>query len=187
MLRVILLCLAVGSTLAQNTNSTNQGNTRIFGLGNLLSGLTGNRPNRPNRPFNQGGFNQGGFNQGFNPGFNQGGFNQGGFNQGGFNQGFNPGFNQGGFNQGGFNQLGNLVGGIAAGILGQSTGFRPPFNGGFNQFKPGRCPAVRPQCPNTRFGGPQVCFNDFACTGSDKCCFDTCLRERVCKPIVSFG
>ncbi|XP_063602361.1 uncharacterized protein LOC134778461 [Penaeus indicus] len=176
MLRVILLCLAVGSTLAQNTNSTNQGNTRIFGLGNLLSGLAGNRPNRPNRPFsgsfNQG-FNQGGFNQGFNPGFNQGGFNQG----------FNPGFNQGGFNQ-----LGNLVGGIAAGILGQSTGFRPPFNGGnFNQFKPGRCPAVRPQCPNTRFGGPQVCFNDFACAGSDKCCFDTCLRERVCKPIVSFG
>nr|XP_027229424.1 epsin-like [Penaeus vannamei]QOL09974.1 type VI crustin cruVI [Penaeus vannamei] len=170
MLRVLLLCLAAGSTLAQNTNSTNQGNTRIFGLGNLLSGLTGNRPNRPfNGGFNQGGFNQGGFNQGFNPGFNQGGFNQGGFNQGGFGQ------------------LGNFVGGLAAGILGQS-GFRPPFNqGGFNQFKPGRCPAVRPQCPNTRFGRPQVCFNDFACAGSDKCCFDTCLGERVCKPISNFG
>nr|ACU25385.1 crustin 4 [Panulirus japonicus] len=50
--------------------------------------------------------------------------------------------------------------------------------------KPGRCPPVRPNCPPVRtFGGPpQTCSNDYSCAGSDKCCYDTCLREHVCKP-----
>nr|ACU25384.1 crustin 3 [Panulirus japonicus] len=49
--------------------------------------------------------------------------------------------------------------------------------------KPGNCPIVRLDCPPTRtFAGPQTCSNDRSCAGSDKCCYDTCLRERVCKP-----
>ncbi|XP_071533051.1 uncharacterized protein [Panulirus ornatus] len=50
--------------------------------------------------------------------------------------------------------------------------------------KPGSCPIVRLECPPTRlFDGPQTCFNDYTCAGSDKCCYDTCLGERVCKPV----
>merc|ERR1712183_1027397 len=50
--------------------------------------------------------------------------------------------------------------------------------------KPGRCPPVRPNCPPVRnFGGPpQTCSNDYRCHGNNKCCFDTCLQEHVCKP-----
>ncbi|KAA0200682.1 hypothetical protein HAZT_HAZT004123 [Hyalella azteca] len=46
--------------------------------------------------------------------------------------------------------------------------------------KPGYCPPVRPTCP--RFRAPQLCSNDGACKGVDKCCFDKCLGEHVCKP-----
>ena len=48
--------------------------------------------------------------------------------------------------------------------------------------KPGKCPPIRPVCPPTRLGPPKTCLNDYSCRGSDKCCFDTCLRQRVCKP-----
>lgn len=54
--------------------------------------------------------------------------------------------------------------------------------------KPGQCPPVRPVCPNTRsFLPPATCSNDGACGGFDKCCFDTCLQEHVCKPPIQFG
>ena len=54
--------------------------------------------------------------------------------------------------------------------------------------KPGRCPPVRPVCPPTRsFGPPQTCSNDGACGGFDKCCFDTCLQEHVCKAPLGYG
>ncbi|XP_045136931.1 acanthoscurrin-2-like [Portunus trituberculatus] len=54
--------------------------------------------------------------------------------------------------------------------------------------KPGVCPAVRPVCPNTRsFQPPATCSNDGGCGGYDKCCFDTCLQEHVCKPPIQFG
>nr|ACU25383.1 crustin 2 [Panulirus japonicus] len=60
------------------------------------------------------------------------------------------------------------------------SGSRPPGPVG---TKPGRCPIVRFDCPPTRFhGGPQTCSNDYSCAGSDKCCYDTCLGEHVCKP-----
>merc|ERR1711931_384922 len=37
-------------------------------------------------------------------------------------------------------------------------------------------------CPPTRnFAPPQPCRGDSFCNGIDKCCFDTCLREHVCK------
>ncbi|XP_069973486.1 uncharacterized protein [Penaeus vannamei] len=49
--------------------------------------------------------------------------------------------------------------------------------------KPLDCPQVRPTCPPTRFGGaPVTCSSDFKCGGLDKCCFDRCLGEHVCKP-----
>ena len=54
--------------------------------------------------------------------------------------------------------------------------------------KPGRCPPVRPVCPPTRsYGPPQTCSNDGSCGGFDKCCFDTCLQEHVCKAPLGYG
>ncbi|XP_076030950.1 uncharacterized protein LOC143019142 [Oratosquilla oratoria] len=52
--------------------------------------------------------------------------------------------------------------------------------------KPGQCPPVRPVCPRV-FGPPITCSNDGACGGVDKCCFDRCLGEHVCKPPLGFG
>ncbi|XP_066973251.1 uncharacterized protein [Macrobrachium rosenbergii] len=54
--------------------------------------------------------------------------------------------------------------------------------------KIGSCPRVRPQCPPVRtFGPPSPCSNDFKCFGSDKCCYDICLEQHVCKPLSFFG
>nr|ACU25382.1 crustin 1 [Panulirus japonicus] len=93
---------------------------------------------------------------------------------------------------------GGVHGGVHGGVPGQSSSCRywcrtpqgqayccenaakPPGPVG---TKPGSCPIVRPDCPPTRtFLGPQTCSNDFSCAGSDKCCYDTCLGEHVCKP-----
>ncbi|XP_076030887.1 uncharacterized protein LOC143019073 [Oratosquilla oratoria] len=52
--------------------------------------------------------------------------------------------------------------------------------------KPGQCPPVRPVCPRVS-GPPVTCSNDGACGGVDKCCFDRCLGEHVCKPPLGFG
>ena len=54
-------------------------------------------------------------------------------------------------------------------------------------LKPGFCPPVRPECPPTRFGPPQTCSHDYACFGVDKCCYDTCLQQHVCKPPQGYG
>ncbi|XP_027227947.2 uncharacterized protein [Penaeus vannamei] len=57
--------------------------------------------------------------------------------------------------------------------------------GNYPGSKPGFCPAVRDVCPPTRFGvgRPIQCAHDGQCYGtSDKCCFDRCLGEHVCKP-----
>ncbi|KAF2362927.1 WAP-type 'four-disulfide core' domain [Trinorchestia longiramus] len=50
--------------------------------------------------------------------------------------------------------------------------------------KPGLCPPVRDVCPRFQqnSGPPSPCSNDGKCSGIDKCCFDTCLQEHVCKP-----
>ncbi|XP_068230693.1 uncharacterized protein [Palaemon carinicauda] len=54
--------------------------------------------------------------------------------------------------------------------------------------KPGQCPPVRPQCPPVRaFAPPQTCSNDSKCGGVDKCCYDRCLEEHVCKPPFGSG
>ncbi|KAF2364014.1 hypothetical protein FHG87_005227 [Trinorchestia longiramus] len=49
--------------------------------------------------------------------------------------------------------------------------------------RPAFCPPVRKECP--RFGGkgPVCCFVDSQCQiPTDKCCYDTCLGHKVCKP-----
>ncbi|XP_076048546.1 antileukoproteinase-like [Oratosquilla oratoria] len=50
--------------------------------------------------------------------------------------------------------------------------------------KPGRCPQNKIACPPVEYfrGPPQTCSNDGSCYGYDKCCYDRCLREHVCKP-----
>ncbi|XP_063615201.1 uncharacterized protein LOC134788256 [Penaeus indicus] len=54
--------------------------------------------------------------------------------------------------------------------------------------KPLNCPIVRPTCPfNVRGLRPITCSNDYRCGGVDKCCFDRCLQEHVCKPPSFFG
>merc|ERR1711970_341283 len=110
-----------------------------------------------------------------------------------------------------FGGLGNLIGAGAAllgGVLGGGRPVRPPVvQPGFGGGNPGiggpvtggcRYWCRTPQgqayccensnqaasCPPTRnfFGPPQTCSNDSRCLGVDKCCFDTCLQEHVCKP-----
>jgi len=48
----------------------------------------------------------------------------------------------------------------------------------------GQCPTPRPSCPPTRlFGqGPRDCRLDVDCGQWEKCCYDTCLQKKVCKP-----
>nr|XP_027209462.1 uncharacterized protein LOC113802963 [Penaeus vannamei] len=53
--------------------------------------------------------------------------------------------------------------------------------------KPGFCPPVRPVCPLRSFQPPFTCSNDGACGGIDKCCFDRCLGEHVCKAPLGIG
>nr|QOL09964.1 type IIa crustin cruIIa-10 [Penaeus vannamei] len=61
-------------------------------------------------------------------------------------------------------------------------------NGHYPVVKPGRCPPVRPQCPPVRtFRPPSTCSSDSSCGGSDKCCYDTCLRHHTCKPPNFYG
>jgi len=52
------------------------------------------------------------------------------------------------------------------------------------------CPPVRASCP--RFGPtyqpPTCCFVDSQCERpADKCCFDQCLKHKVCKPTIPLG
>ncbi|XP_068230663.1 ATP-dependent RNA helicase glh-2-like [Palaemon carinicauda] len=132
---------------------------------------------------------------------------------GGLIQGFGGGLNQGfgGVNSG----FGGISGGHGGGFGGINPGFGGGFGGGASQtcrrwcrtpegqayccesnnepetlpfVKPGQCPPVRPQCPPVRsFAPPQTCSNDSKCGGVDKCCFDRCLEEHVCKPPVGSG
>ena len=49
--------------------------------------------------------------------------------------------------------------------------------------KPGYCPVKRPFCPyNKQHGMPELCTNDYDCGGTDKCCEDACIKDKVCKP-----
>ncbi|KAK7075458.1 hypothetical protein SK128_022108 [Halocaridina rubra] len=159
-LKVIIIGCMVASALGQETTTESsddsetpqQGNTRIFG--GLLNSL------------GLGGLNPGPGGSGSNGGF-------GSF----FGGGFNPGL------------------GFGVGIS-QTCRYwcRTPQGQAYccetnDQaqgpvgVKPGFCPPVRPQCPPVRsFAPPQTCSNDYSCVNIDKCCFDTCLQEHVCKP-----
>ncbi|XP_069993244.1 dnaJ homolog subfamily C member 7 homolog [Penaeus vannamei] len=134
----------------------------------------------------------------FNGGFGSGGFGSGGFGSGGFGSG---GFGSGGFGSGGFGSGGYGSGGFGSGY-GSSGGYgssscrywcRTPYNQYYccensNQgpsnvaVHPGRCPHVRPTCPDVRSLAPRSCSSDGGCGWQEKCCFDTCLGHHVCKP-----
>ncbi|XP_050726117.1 uncharacterized protein LOC127003452 [Eriocheir sinensis] len=154
------------------------------------------------------GFGGPGFgNQDFgNQGFGNQGFGGLGFGGQGFNNFDGHGFNS--FGGQGFNNfgggLGGLFGGFPSPVAPPSTcrhWCRTPQNQAYccedarevpslvGVVKPGRCPPVRPVCPPTRSfqQPPATCSNDGRCGGFDKCCFDTCLQEHVCKPPFGFG
>ncbi|XP_037081493.1 uncharacterized protein LOC119102235 [Pollicipes pollicipes] len=61
---------------------------------------------------------------------------------------------------------------------------RPPVDQGHQ----GTCPPVRPFCPRRSLQsvGPRPCRSDFQCGRADKCCYDVCLKQRVCKPAQFF-
>ncbi|XP_037093966.1 uncharacterized protein LOC119113845 [Pollicipes pollicipes] len=48
----------------------------------------------------------------------------------------------------------------------------------------GQCPPPRLVCPSstTFLARPQPCASDKHCGLSDKCCYDACLQQHVCKP-----
>nr|QOL09955.1 type IIa crustin cruIIa-1 [Penaeus vannamei] len=146
------------------------------------------------------------FTGGFNNGFGGGGFGGGGFGGSGFGGGFgSSGFGGvGGFQGGGIGGFPGGVGGFpGAGISQGSSGCRYWCRNPENQVyccetdlepegpvgtKPLDCPLVRPTCPvSVRGLRPITCSNDYKCGGVDKCCFDRCLQEHVCKPPSFFG
>ncbi|XP_069993245.1 uncharacterized protein [Penaeus vannamei] len=115
-----------------------------------------------------------------------GGLVSGGFGGGGFG---NAGFGSGGF--------GGLSGGYGGGSSSCRYWCRTPLNqyyccGNTGQSSNlvavhrGRCPQVRPYCPGTRDGPPRPCSNDGDCSWLDKCCYDTCLGQHVCKPAQNY-
>ncbi|XP_076051090.1 uncharacterized protein LOC143031307 [Oratosquilla oratoria] len=54
-----------------------------------------------------------------------------------------------------------------------------------DHVRPGQCPPARSVCPlSDTFRPPNPCYNDDDCFGRrDKCCFDTCLGHKTCKPV----
>ncbi|CAL4090988.1 unnamed protein product, partial [Meganyctiphanes norvegica] len=48
----------------------------------------------------------------------------------------------------------------------------------------GTCPPCRKQCPPSVFAlaKPEICYDDSSCARSSKCCCDTCLGHKTCKP-----
>ncbi|XP_064100946.1 keratin, type I cytoskeletal 14-like [Macrobrachium nipponense] len=169
---LLLSCLtavALGQRTANTGNNANS-NTRLFGGGGLLGGLVAGANQALGGALNPG-FG-GGFNQGFGGGFNQG-----------FGGGINPGFG-GGF--GGLSQTCRRWCRTPEGQAYCCESNNEPDTLPF--VKPGVCPPVRPQCPPVRnFAPPQTCSNDSKCGGVDKCCYDRCLEEHVCKPPVGSG
>merc|ERR1712098_547648 len=148
--------------------------------GNFGGGFGGRPAGFGGRPFGQGG-------RPFGQGFGQPGFGQPGFGQ--------PGFGQPGFGQTGFGQ----TGGTATCRYWCKTpegknyccenNAEAPKNPITTQVsKPGFCPVPRAECPlRGAFGGPpQSCSNDGGCFGNDRCCFDRCLGQHVCKQPLAY-
>ncbi|XP_042865728.1 glycine-rich cell wall structural protein-like [Penaeus japonicus] len=164
MLRLVVFSV-VAVAMAQAQTDKEKTNTRLFGGG--VPGAVGGFPG--------GG---GGF-----PGAG-GGFPGAG---GGF-PGVGGGFPGAG---GGFPGAGGGFPGAGGGFPGAGGGFPGGFKCnycrtpvGYVCCKPGFCPPVRDVCPGVR-NRPPICRQDTDCVGSDKCCFDRCLNDTVCKPIVS--
>ncbi|XP_037772498.1 pupal cuticle protein 36a-like [Penaeus monodon] len=157
-----------------------------------------------------GGFFPGGGIQG--AGFHGSGHHGGGIHHGGaLGGGIHPGgVHGGGIQPGGFHG-GGIQGGVipgASGIIGGGISNGPsecrywcrtPENQAYcceTAYEPEtpvgtkflECPDVRPTCPQSiRAGGPVRCSNDYKCANFDKCCYDRCLKEHVCKPPSIFG
>ncbi|XP_047468303.1 acanthoscurrin-1-like [Penaeus chinensis] len=120
-----------------------------------------------------------------------GGIQPGGFHGGGI---------QGGFQAGGIPGASAVIGsGISNGPSECRYWCRTPEGQAYcceTAYEPERpvgtklleCPDVRPTCPQSiRAGGPVRCSNDYKCANLDKCCYDRCLKEHVCKPPSIFG
>ncbi|XP_037772780.1 small cysteine and glycine repeat-containing protein 2-like [Penaeus monodon] len=150
----------------------------------VLAAASANNGRGSNRFFT-GGFG-GGLNSGFGGGFGGGFPGAGGFQGGGF--------------PGGFGGIGGFPGaGISQGSSQCRYWCRNPENQvyccetdlepeGPVGTKPLDCPIVRPTCPvSVRGLRPITCSNDYRCGGVDKCCYDRCLQEHVCKPPSFFG
>lgn len=161
-----------------------------------------------------GGFNQhrpvgvGGFGQ-------AGGFGQPGVGVGGYQPGVGVGGHAGVGGLGGHAGVGGLGGlaGVHAGLGGAGASAARPATCRYwcrtpegkayccenaNQapkpdiasqvVKAGQCPPVRAECPLRIFGGPpEPCSKHGDCNGIDRCCFDRCLNEHVCKAPQGYG
>ena len=173
---ILVVALATLTSAFPKDKKTKKSQTRLFGGGKFGHNSFGGFGNN---------------NYGVNTGFGQQGY------------GYKPSYGSG-------SALGGALGGGFGGSLGGGYGGAAPSSGcrywcrtpqgqaycceGSNQqqsfvgVKPGQCPPVRPVCPPTRsFGPPRTCSNDGSCGGIDKCCFDTCLQEHVCKPPYGVG
>ncbi|XP_068230642.1 uncharacterized protein [Palaemon carinicauda] len=151
-LQIALICCLAAGSLAQRTSSSSSSSNS--GNTRIFGSLLG-----------------GGFGGGLGGGFGGGGFGGGGFGGGGFGGG-------------GFGGASGTCRYWCRTPQGQAycceNNNRPQGPVG---VKPGYCPPVRPVCPPVRnFAPPQTCSNDYRCGGIDKCCYDTCLQEHVCKP-----
>jgi len=119
--------------------------------------------------------------QGLIPGQGQGGY------PGGYPHNNNPYPGQGGYPQGGSSSCRYWCRSPQNQYY-CCEGQNQQIGGGQVGTKQGFCPPVRPSCPPTRIHGPpRQCSNDYACTGVDKCCFDTCLQHHTCKPPQGYG
>merc|ERR1719315_114390 len=169
---VALVACVAASPQEKAEGAANSGaNTRGF-LGGLLGG------NRPGG-FGHGGFGQGGFGGNRPGGFGQGGFGHGGFNQGGFGGGFahNGGF--GGKPGARPAQCRNWCKTPEGQAYCCETNNQPITP---DSHRGGQCPPVRDVCPVRGFGGPpQGCSKHGDCVHGNRCCYDRCLQEHVCK------
>jgi len=197
MLLVGAVCGLVGAA-PQGTSSSSSSNKPAS------SSSSSNKPDKRFFGVQGGGFGvPGSFQGGFNPAL-PGGFNPaiaGGLNPaiaGGFQGGFPGGVGVGGITPIPPNIPVNVVNPGTGAVVGtpiqQCARFCRQPNGQYGccnsaaESHPGECPVPRPSCPPVRnFGvGPQACNIDIDCPFPNKCCWDTCLTQKVCKAANQF-
>lgn len=47
-----------------------------------------------------------------------------------------------------------------------------------------KCPPTRDNCPRSFYwsDSPEICGQDGHCGSDEKCCYDICIEEKICKP-----